>query len=126
MTTKSVASDEDIDLTSWNTEPSPAHPHVALLLGGSLLAVVLICVLPLFVVGSVRHGVPMVGLAVMGSNLARNFASRGHTVAVYNRTAARTEALIGAHGTEGSFVSAATVADFVASLERPRRIVIMV
>ena len=70
--------------------------------------------------------VGVVGLAVMGRNLARNFANHGYTVAVYNRTTARTEEMMAAHGEEGSFVPATELADFVASLERPRRIVIMV
>ena len=70
--------------------------------------------------------VGVVGLAVMGSNLARNFARHGHTVALYNRTQARTDELVAQHGPEGSFVPAQTVEEFVASLERPRRIVIMV
>jgi 6-phosphogluconate dehydrogenase len=70
--------------------------------------------------------VGVVGLAVMGSNLARNFASRGHTVALYNRTKTRTDDLMAAHGAEGAFVPTATVAEFVASLQRPRRIIIMV
>jgi 6-phosphogluconate dehydrogenase len=66
------------------------------------------------------------GLAVMGSNLARNFASRGYTVALHNRSQSRTDALVAAHGTEGSFVPSTTVEEFVASLERPRRFVLMV
>jgi 6-phosphogluconate dehydrogenase len=66
------------------------------------------------------------GLAVMGRNLARNFARNGHTVAVHNRTFARTQALMDEHGSEGAFVPSESVADFVNSLERPRRIVIMV
>ncbi|MFF7025170.1 NADP-dependent phosphogluconate dehydrogenase [Streptomyces klenkii] len=66
------------------------------------------------------------GLAVMGSNLARNFARHGHTVAVHNRTYAKTEALIGEHGREGNFVPAETAEEFVAALQKPRRIVIMV
>src|SRR6266487_3990601 len=66
------------------------------------------------------------GLAVMGRNLARNFASHGHRVALHNRTAARTRALVDEHGAEGSFLPAETVPEFVGSLERPRRIVIMV
>jgi 6-phosphogluconate dehydrogenase len=70
--------------------------------------------------------VGVIGLAVMGSNLARNFASRGHTVAVYNRTTLRTDELISAFGTTGSFVPSHNLADFVASLERPRRVIIMV
>jgi 6-phosphogluconate dehydrogenase len=66
------------------------------------------------------------GLAVMGANLARNLARHGYTVAVHNRTEARTRALVDDHGDEGAFVPAATAADFVASLERPRRVVVMV
>ncbi|MEU7166605.1 NADP-dependent phosphogluconate dehydrogenase [Streptomyces morookaense] len=66
------------------------------------------------------------GLAVMGSNLARNFARHGHTVAVHNRTTARTRALIDEHGNEGNFVPAETPEEFVASLQKPRRIIIMV
>jgi 6-phosphogluconate dehydrogenase len=68
----------------------------------------------------------VVGLAVMGSNLARNFAHHGYTVALYNRTKARTDQVMAAHGGEGSFVPAAEVEQFVASLERPRRILLMV
>ena len=66
------------------------------------------------------------GLAVMGRNLARNFARHGHTVAVHNRSSARTQALIDEHGTEGAFLAADTMESFVACLERPRQIVIMV
>ena len=68
----------------------------------------------------------VIGMAVMGSNLARNLARNGHTVAVYNRTTAKTDAVIQEHGHEGDFRPAAELADFVASLERPRRILIMV
>ncbi len=66
------------------------------------------------------------GLAVMGSNLARNFARRGHVVAVHNRSSAKTTALIENHGSEGTFVPSESIEDFVASLEKPRRVVIMV
>ncbi|AGF72429.1 NADP-dependent phosphogluconate dehydrogenase [Corynebacterium halotolerans] len=68
----------------------------------------------------------VVGLAVMGSNLARNFARNGHTVAVYNRSTARTDQLISDFGTTGNFLPSKTVKDFVATLERPRRAIIMV
>ncbi|MFH9857510.1 NADP-dependent phosphogluconate dehydrogenase [Streptomyces althioticus] len=66
------------------------------------------------------------GLAVMGRNLARNFARNGYTVAVHNRTASRTHALVQEFGHEGSFVAAETAKEFVAALERPRRLVVMV
>ncbi|ANE03986.1 NADP-dependent phosphogluconate dehydrogenase [Corynebacterium crudilactis] len=68
----------------------------------------------------------VVGLAVMGSNLARNFARNGHTVAVYNRSTAKTDKLIADHGVEGNFIPSATIEEFVASLEKPRRAIIMV
>ncbi|MEU6247006.1 NADP-dependent phosphogluconate dehydrogenase [Glycomyces sp. NPDC047010] len=68
----------------------------------------------------------VVGLAVMGSNLARNFARHGFTVAVYNRTYAKTTELVDAHGDEGDFVPSEELADFVASLKRPRKAMIMV
>ncbi|MEU9465764.1 NADP-dependent phosphogluconate dehydrogenase [Streptomyces avermitilis] len=66
------------------------------------------------------------GLAVMGRNLARNFARNGYTVALHNRTASRTRDLVEEFGHEGDFVPAETAKDFVAALERPRRLVIMV
>ncbi|HHU68062.1 NADP-dependent phosphogluconate dehydrogenase [Corynebacterium sp.] len=68
----------------------------------------------------------VVGLAVMGSNLARNFARNGHTVAVYNRSPEKTRTLIAEHGDEGTFLASETIEDFVASLERPRKAIIMV
>ncbi|MCD0443456.1 NADP-dependent phosphogluconate dehydrogenase [Glycomyces sp. A-F 0318] len=68
----------------------------------------------------------VVGLAVMGSNLARNFARNGFTVAVYNRTYAKTTELIEEHGGDGDFVPSEELADFVASLKRPRKAMIMV
>ncbi|OFM59526.1 phosphogluconate dehydrogenase (NADP(+)-dependent, decarboxylating) [Corynebacterium sp. HMSC058E07] len=74
--------------------------------------------------GTAQIGV--VGLAVMGSNIARNFANNGHTVAVYNRTTAKTKKFMEDFGETGNFVPSETIADFVKSLERPRRALIMV
>ncbi|MFD1829341.1 NADP-dependent phosphogluconate dehydrogenase [Streptomyces desertarenae] len=74
--------------------------------------------------GTAQVGVT--GLAVMGRNLARNLARHGHTVAVHNRTAARTRALVEGFGHEGAFVPARTAEEFVAALERPRRVLVMV
>ena len=73
-----------------------------------------------------RAQIGVTGLAVMGRNLARNFARHGYTVAVHNRSYAKTESLIADHGDEGDFVPSETMADFVASLARPRKVVIMV
>ncbi|SCE86137.1 6-phosphogluconate dehydrogenase (decarboxylating) [Micromonospora viridifaciens] len=66
------------------------------------------------------------GLAVMGRNLARNLARHGFTVAVHNRSPERTRSLIAEHGGEGAFVPSESMADFVASLERPRAVIVMV
>ena len=66
------------------------------------------------------------GLGVMGRNLARNFARHGYTVALHNRTTSRTTAMVDQFGHEGNFVPAQTAEEFVAALERPRRVLIMV
>ncbi|MEV8338088.1 NADP-dependent phosphogluconate dehydrogenase [Leucobacter sp. NPDC077196] len=68
----------------------------------------------------------VVGLAVMGANLSRNLASReGNTVAVFNRSAQRTETLVAAHP-EARFVPAFSYEEFAASLQKPRTAIIMV
>jgi 6-phosphogluconate dehydrogenase len=66
------------------------------------------------------------GLAVMGRNLARNLARHGYRVALHNRTAERTKSLVAEHGHEGTFLPSESMQDFVASLRRPRAIIIMV
>ncbi len=66
------------------------------------------------------------GLATMGRNLARNLARRGNVVAVHNRSVERTRALVDSFGDEGTFVAGESLADFVASLHRPRAVIIMV
>jgi 6-phosphogluconate dehydrogenase len=73
-----------------------------------------------------RAQIGVTGLAVMGRNLARNFARHGYTVAVHNRSYAKTQSLIDEAGGEGDFVPSESMADFVASLERPRKVVVMV
>ncbi len=74
--------------------------------------------------GTAQIGVT--GLGVMGRNLARNFARHGYATALHNRTTAKTNAVMAEFGHEGTFVPAHTAQEFVASLERPRRLVIMV
>ncbi|MDO8151301.1 NADP-dependent phosphogluconate dehydrogenase [Isoptericola sp. b408] len=73
-----------------------------------------------------RAQIGVTGLAVMGRNLARNFARHGYTVAVHNRSYGKTQSLMEEAGDEGDFVPSESMADFVASLERPRKVVIMV
>ena len=66
------------------------------------------------------------GLAVMGANLARNLARNGYTVALHNRSAEKTDALLAEHGAEGDFIRTESLQELVDSLESPRRILIMV
>jgi 6-phosphogluconate dehydrogenase len=73
-----------------------------------------------------QANIGVIGLAVMGSNLARNLASReGNTVAVYNRSFEKTEALLAEHP-EAGFVGASTYEEFAAALSTPRTAIIMV
>lgn len=68
----------------------------------------------------------VVGMAVMGSNLARNLAHHGYTVALYNRTTARTMKVYEEHKDEGSFIPTSSVAEFVDAIATPRSIIVMV
>jgi 6-phosphogluconate dehydrogenase len=75
---------------------------------------------------SEKANIGVVGLAVMGSNLARNLASRdGNRVAVYNRSKERTELLVTEHP-EANFIPSKSIDEFVASLQAPRTAIIMV
>ena len=68
----------------------------------------------------------VIGMAVMGSNLARNLAHHGYRVALFNRSPERTDRVVTEHGAEGIFRPAHELPEFVASIERPRRIILMV
>ncbi|KAB8129344.1 NADP-dependent phosphogluconate dehydrogenase [Gracilibacillus oryzae] len=68
----------------------------------------------------------VVGLAVMGRNLALNVESRGYSVAVFNRTYQKTEEFLNNEAKGKNFVGAETIEEFVNSLEKPRKIMLMV
>ena len=73
-----------------------------------------------------KANIGVVGLAVMGSNLARNLASReGNTVAIFNRSYEKTETLVAEHP-EAGFLPARTYEEFAATLSQPRTAIIMV
>ena len=72
-----------------------------------------------------KQAIGVVGLAVMGRNLALNIESRGHAVSVYNRSREKTDELIAEHP-DKKLVPAYTLEEFVESLEKPRRILLMV
>ena len=67
----------------------------------------------------------VIGMAVMGSNLARNLASHGYRTAIYNRTTAATKQ-VAANFPEAGFLAAESLEEFVNALERPRRAILMV
>ncbi len=67
----------------------------------------------------------VIGMAVMGKNLALNIESRGYTVAIYNRTGSKTKKVVEDHP-DKKLVPSYTIEDFVKSLEKPRRILMMV
>lgn len=71
------------------------------------------------------------GLGVMGASLALNFEEKGYPVAVYNRTVTGKEedvvaSFLEKHGKEKKFIGASDETDFVDSLRRPRKILLMV
>jgi 6-phosphogluconate dehydrogenase len=68
----------------------------------------------------------LIGLAVMGENLALNIASRGFKIAVYNRTASVTDAFAAGRGKQPNVVGCHSLEDLVASLKAPRKIMMMV
>jgi 6-phosphogluconate dehydrogenase len=68
----------------------------------------------------------LIGLAVMGENLALNVESRGYTVAVFNRTTSVVDAFMAGRAKGKEFVGCHSIAELVAALKPPRKIMIMV
>lgn len=67
----------------------------------------------------------VIGLAVMGKNLAKNIESKGYSVSVYNRSREKTDEML--KEVEGrNFVGTYSIEEFVESLEKPRKIMLMV
>ena len=69
----------------------------------------------------------LIGLAVMGQNLALNIADHGFKISVYNRTTSKTEAFVAKNlDTPGGLVGCDSLQDFVSSLKRPRKMIVLV
>jgi len=68
----------------------------------------------------------VIGMAVMGQNLALNVESRGYTVAVYNRTKARTDEFMQKKGKGKRIIPTGSLAEFVEALSLPRKMILMV
>jgi len=73
-----------------------------------------------------KQQVGLVGLAVMGQNLALNIESKGFSVAVFNRTGARTEEFVAGPAAGRRVVGAFSPQELCDALERPRKIILMV
>lgn len=73
-----------------------------------------------------KQQIGVIGLAVMGKNLALNIESRGNSVAVYNRTVSKTEEFMKNEAVGKNFYGAKNIEEFVNALEVPRKIMLMV
>lgn len=68
----------------------------------------------------------LIGLAVMGENLVLNMESKGYTVAVFNRTVEKVDIFVNGRGAGKKFIGAHSVEELVASLKRPRKVMLLV
>ena len=73
-----------------------------------------------------KSNLGLIGLAVMGQNLVLNFASHGFSVSVYNRSAKKTEEFMRGDAKKFEITPCFSLAEFVDSLEKPRKIMLMV
>ena len=80
-----------------------------------------------FSMAKTHSDIGLIGLAVMGQNLALNIADHGFRISVYNRTTEKTEKFVAENpNTPGGLVGAKTLEEFVASIAKPRKIIILV
>jgi 6-phosphogluconate dehydrogenase len=68
----------------------------------------------------------LIGLAVMGENLVLNMERNGYTVAVYNRTIEKVDNFVNGRGKGKNFIGAHSIEEFVKSLKRPRKVMLLV
>ncbi len=73
-----------------------------------------------------KADIGLVGLAVMGENLVLNMESKGFTVAVYNRTTEKVDNFVSGRGKDKNIIGTRNLQELVDSLEKPRKIMIMV
>jgi 6-phosphogluconate dehydrogenase len=73
-----------------------------------------------------KADIGLVGLAVMGENLVLNMESKGFTVAVFNRTTGKVDQFVNGRGKDKNIIGTRTLQELVDSLERPRKIMLMV
>ena len=73
-----------------------------------------------------KADIGLVGLAVMGENLILNMESKGFTVACYNRTTSKVDDFLNARGKDKKLIGCHSIEELANSLEKPRRIMLMV
>ncbi|AGA34462.1 6-phosphogluconate dehydrogenase, decarboxylating [Thioalkalivibrio nitratireducens DSM 14787] len=73
-----------------------------------------------------KADIGLIGLAVMGQNLVLNMADHGYRVAVFNRTTSRVDAFVDGPAKGRSIVGCSSIEELVDSLERPRKVMLMV
>jgi len=74
-----------------------------------------------------RSDIGLIGLAVMGQNLALNIADHGFQISVFNRTTEKTDKFVAENPTTpGGVIGTKTLEEFVTSLAKPRKMVILV
>jgi len=73
-----------------------------------------------------KADIGLIGLAVMGENLVLNMESKGFTVAVFNRTVEKVDKFVSGRGAGKNFVGCHSIEELCASLERPRKVMMLV
>lgn len=73
-----------------------------------------------------KADIGLIGLAVMGENLVLNMESKGYTVAVYNRTVEKVDNFMNGRGKDKNFIGAQSLEQLVDSLEKPRKVMMLV
>lgn len=73
-----------------------------------------------------KADIGLIGLAVMGENLALNMESKGFTVAVYNRTVSKVDSFVGGRGADKKIIGCHSLKELAESLEKPRKVFMMV
>src|SRR5438552_16529972 len=75
---------------------------------------------------TMQSDIGLIGLAVMGENLVLNMASKGFSVAVFNRTTAVTEKFVATRGKGKNITPTGTVEELVSAVKRPRKVMMMI
>ena len=73
-----------------------------------------------------KADIGLIGLAVMGENLVLNMERNGYTVGVFNRTVEKVDRFLEGRGKNKDFIGAHTIEEFIGSLERPRKVMLLV